>query len=47
MRRSFLHALSHSPHAADSLYRALADRPDFSGGLSGVPALVFAGSTTR
>ncbi|WP_254811424.1 alpha/beta fold hydrolase [Streptomyces cavourensis] len=43
VRRSFLHALAHSPHAADSLYRALADRPDFSGGLSGVPALVFAG----
>ena len=43
VRRSFLHALNHSPHAADSLHRALADRPDFSGGLSGVPALVFAG----
>ncbi|MEW2070868.1 alpha/beta fold hydrolase [Streptomyces sp. NPDC007346] len=43
VRRSFLHALTHSPHAADSLYRALADRPDFSGGLSGVPSLVFAG----
>jgi pimeloyl-ACP methyl ester carboxylesterase len=43
VRRSFLHALIHSPHAADSLYRALADRPDFSGGLTGVPALVFAG----
>ncbi|MFH9606945.1 alpha/beta fold hydrolase [Streptomyces sp. NPDC017448] len=43
VRRSFLHALTHSPHAADSLYRALADRPDFSGGLTGVPALVFAG----
>ncbi|MFD4694992.1 alpha/beta fold hydrolase [Streptomyces sp. NPDC058463] len=43
VRRSFLHALSHSPHAADSLHRALGDRPDFSGGLSGVPALVFAG----
>ncbi|RPK56334.1 2-hydroxy-6-oxononadienedioate/2-hydroxy-6-oxononatrienedioate hydrolase [Streptomyces sp. ADI96-02] len=43
VRRSFLHALAHSPHAADSLYRALADRPDFSGGLRGVPALVFAG----
>lgn len=26
VRRSFLHALAHSPHAADSLYRALADR---------------------
>ncbi|MEV3933110.1 MULTISPECIES: alpha/beta fold hydrolase [unclassified Streptomyces] len=43
VRRSFLHALAHSAHAADSLCRALGDRPDFSGGLSGVPALVFAG----
>lgn len=43
VRRSFLHALAHSEHAADSLRRALGDRPDFSGGLSGVPALVFAG----
>ncbi|MFD5140741.1 alpha/beta fold hydrolase [Streptomyces sp. NPDC058378] len=43
VRRSFLHALTHSAHAADSLRRALGDRPDFSGGLSGVPALVFAG----
>ncbi|MEV0010086.1 alpha/beta hydrolase [Streptomyces sp. NPDC051840] len=43
VRRSFLHALTHSAHAADSLHRALADRPDFTGGLSGVPALVFAG----
>ncbi|MDQ0793133.1 alpha/beta fold hydrolase [Streptomyces sp. B1I3] len=43
VRRSFLHALNHSPHAVDSLERALGDRPDFSGGLSGVPALVFAG----
>lgn len=43
VRRSFLYALSHSPHAADSLRRALRDRPDFSGGLSGVRALVFAG----
>ncbi|MEW2060560.1 alpha/beta fold hydrolase [Streptomyces sp. NPDC007002] len=43
VRRSFLHALTHSPHAADSLHRALADRPDFTGGLAGVPALVFAG----
>ncbi|MEU8506577.1 alpha/beta hydrolase [Streptomyces brevispora] len=43
VRRSFLHALSHSPHAAQSLRRALGHRPDFSGGLSGVPALVFAG----
>ncbi|MEU8710156.1 alpha/beta fold hydrolase [Streptomyces sp. NPDC048565] len=43
VRRSFLHALAHSEHAADSLRRALNDRPDFSGGLSGVPALVFTG----
>ncbi|WP_069169507.1 alpha/beta fold hydrolase [Streptomyces griseus] len=43
VRRSFLHALTHSAHAADALERALGDRPEFSGGLSGVPALVFAG----
>ncbi|MFB7916430.1 alpha/beta fold hydrolase [Streptomyces sp. NPDC056061] len=43
VRRSFLHALAHSPHAARSLLRPLEHRPDFSGGLSGVPALVFAG----
>ncbi|MEU0127747.1 MULTISPECIES: alpha/beta hydrolase [unclassified Streptomyces] len=43
VRRSFLHALAHSDHAAESLRRALGDRPDFTGGLSGVPALVFAG----
>ncbi|MFI8437759.1 alpha/beta fold hydrolase [Streptomyces sp. NPDC079020] len=43
VRRSFLHALTHSPHVSDSLRRALTDRRDFSGGLSGVPALVFAG----
>ncbi|MEU1370686.1 alpha/beta hydrolase [Streptomyces sp. NPDC005803] len=43
VRRSFLHALTHSAHAAPSLRRALGHRPDFSGGLSGVPALVFAG----
>ncbi|WEH36567.1 alpha/beta hydrolase [Streptomyces sp. AM 4-1-1] len=43
VRRSFLHALNHSAHAVDSLHRALADRPDFTGGLSGVPALIFAG----
>lgn len=43
VRRSFVHALTHSPHAAQSLRRALGHRPDFSGGLSGVPALVFAG----
>ncbi|WP_326700738.1 alpha/beta hydrolase [Streptomyces sp. NBC_01754] len=44
VRRSFLHALrSSSAHATDSLHRALLDRPEFSGGLSGVPALVFTG----
>ncbi|MFJ9679122.1 alpha/beta fold hydrolase [Streptomyces sp. NPDC101194] len=43
VRRSFLYALTHSPHAARSLHRALGHRPDFSGGLAGVPALVFAG----
>ncbi|THA34274.1 alpha/beta fold hydrolase [Streptomyces sp. A1277] len=43
VRRSFVHALTHSPHTERSLRRALERRPDFSGGLSGVPALVFAG----
>ncbi|MEU0630654.1 alpha/beta hydrolase [Streptomyces sp. NPDC005989] len=43
VRRSFLYALTSTPHAALSLHRALGHRPDFSGGLSGVPALVFAG----
>ncbi|MFE7463816.1 alpha/beta fold hydrolase [Streptomyces sp. NPDC057499] len=43
VRRSFLYALTHSPHAVRSLHRALEQRPDFSGGLTGVPALVFAG----
>lgn len=43
VRRSFLHALTHSPHAARSLVRPLEHQPDFSGGLTGVPALVFAG----
>ncbi|OEJ59944.1 hydrolase [Streptomyces agglomeratus] len=43
VRRSMLHAVEHSPHAADSMFRSLGDRPDFSGGLSGVPALVFTG----
>ncbi|MGW7201475.1 alpha/beta fold hydrolase [Streptomyces chryseus] len=43
VRRTMLHAVEHSPHAADSVHRSLGDRPDFSGGLSGVPALVFTG----
>ncbi|WP_438484336.1 alpha/beta fold hydrolase [Streptomyces sp. S186] len=43
VRRAMLQAALHSPHAVDSLKRALTDRPDFSGGLSGVPTLVFSG----
>ncbi|MGW0559859.1 alpha/beta fold hydrolase [Streptomyces sp. NPDC003016] len=43
VKRSLLHAAAHSPHVLDSVRRALGERPDFSGGLSGVPALVFAG----
>lgn len=43
VRRSFLHSLTGSRHAADSVSRVLGDPPDFSGGLTGVPALVFAG----
>ncbi|MFJ9616355.1 alpha/beta fold hydrolase [Streptomyces noursei] len=43
VRRAMLQAALHSPHAVDSLRRALTDRPDFSGGLSGIPALVFSG----
>ncbi|MGW2591631.1 alpha/beta fold hydrolase [Streptomyces sp. NPDC001515] len=43
VRRAFTQALTRSPHAERSLIRALGHRPDFSGGLSGVPALVFAG----
>ncbi|KUL47652.1 hydrolase [Streptomyces sp. NRRL F-4489] len=43
VRRAMLQAALHSPHAVESLRRALTDRPDFSGGLSGVPALVFSG----
>ncbi|MFF0623648.1 alpha/beta fold hydrolase [Streptomyces sp. NPDC004296] len=43
VRRAMLQAALHSPHAVDSLRRALTDRPDFSGGLSGVPTLVFCG----
>lgn len=43
VKRSMLHAARHSPHAVDSLRRALSDRPDFSGGLTGVPTLVFSG----
>ncbi|GAA2643597.1 alpha/beta hydrolase [Streptomyces lunalinharesii] len=43
VRRAMLQAALHSPHAVDSLRRALTDRPDFSGGLSGIPTLVFSG----
>ncbi|MFJ9407444.1 alpha/beta fold hydrolase [Streptomyces sp. NPDC101393] len=43
VRRSLAHAARHSPHTADSLRRGLSDRPDFSGGLTGVPTLVFSG----
>ncbi|MFB7630859.1 alpha/beta fold hydrolase [Streptomyces sp. NPDC056149] len=43
VRRSMLQAALRSPHAVDSLRRALTDRPDFSGGLSGIPTLVFSG----
>ncbi|MFE6689823.1 alpha/beta fold hydrolase [Streptomyces sp. NPDC057743] len=43
VRRSMLQAALHSPHAVDSLRRALTDRPDFSGGLFGIPTLVFSG----
>ncbi|MFG2137747.1 alpha/beta fold hydrolase [Streptomyces sp. NPDC048650] len=43
VRRSMLHAARHSPHAVESLRRALTDRPDFSSGLTGVPTLVFSG----
>ncbi|TSB21138.1 alpha/beta fold hydrolase [Streptomyces benahoarensis] len=44
VRRSMLQAARTSPHALDSLCRAVTDRPDFSGGLSGVPTLVFSGA---
>lgn len=43
VRRSILQAALHSPHATAALERALRDRPDFSGRLSGVRTLVFAG----
>lgn len=43
VRRSLLHTARHSPHAIDSLHRALSDRPDFSAGPVGVPTLVFSG----
>ncbi|WP_260634558.1 alpha/beta fold hydrolase [Streptomyces angustmyceticus] len=43
VRRSMLQAARNSRHAVDSLRRGLSDRPDFSGGLTGIPALVFSG----
>ena len=43
VRRSMLHAARSSRHAVDSLRRGISDRPDFSGGLTGVPTLVFSG----
>jgi pimeloyl-ACP methyl ester carboxylesterase len=43
VRRSMLHVAVHVPHAMDSLRRSLTSGPAFSGGLSGVPALVFTG----
>ncbi|MFG2222530.1 alpha/beta fold hydrolase [Streptomyces sp. NPDC048644] len=44
VQRAVLHAARHAPHAVDSLLRAPANRPDFSGGLAGVPTLVFSGA---
>ncbi|MEU8911906.1 alpha/beta hydrolase [Streptomyces nigrescens] len=43
VRRSMLHAARNSRHAVDSLRRGISDRPDFSGGLTDVPTLVFSG----
>jgi pimeloyl-ACP methyl ester carboxylesterase len=44
VRRSLLHSAQRSPRAAaDSLRRALSEHPDFTGGLTGVPTLVFSG----
>lgn len=43
VRRTILQAALHSPHATAALERALRDRPDFSGRLSGVRTLVFTG----
>ncbi|GGN35101.1 hydrolase [Streptomyces kronopolitis] len=43
VRRSILHAARHSGDAAAALSRGLQDRPDFSGGLTGIPTLVFSG----
>lgn len=43
VRRSLMHSARHSPHVGDALRRALWDCPDYTGGLSGVPTLVFSG----
>ncbi|MEU5209846.1 alpha/beta fold hydrolase [Streptomyces sp. NPDC020742] len=43
VRRAMIQAARHSPHAVESLNRALSDRPDFSGELRDVPTLVFSG----
>jgi pimeloyl-ACP methyl ester carboxylesterase len=43
VRRSMMHAALHEPHAMDYLHQALLTRPSFTGGLSGVPTLVFTG----
>ncbi|MEV5484388.1 MULTISPECIES: alpha/beta fold hydrolase [Streptomyces] len=43
VRRSMLHAARNSRHTVEALNRGLLDRPDFSGGLAGIPTLVFSG----
>lgn len=43
VRRTLAHTVRHSPHAAESLRRAVTERTDYTGGLTGVPALVFCG----
>lgn len=43
VRRSLLHAVTHTPHAMEVLDRALNRRLSLSGGLSGVRTLVFSG----
>ncbi|MEV0372385.1 alpha/beta hydrolase [Streptomyces sp. NPDC050636] len=43
VRRSLLHTSRSTPHAATFVRRALSNPPEFSGGLTGVPTLVFNG----
>ncbi len=43
VRRSMLHVAVHVPHAIDALRRSLTSGSSFTGSLSGVPTLVFAG----